>query len=264
MDGHNFKKQFGQNFLKFIPDSIKLVDSVKPLENDFVFEIGPGDGRVTEILVQTVLHVVAVEIDDELIPLLKYKFGEIPNFELLHQDVLQVDFESELKKREITTYKVIGSLPYNISKKIIQKFVELDLKPQIMALVLQKEVAQDYAAESPKSSFLHHYVSTIYDTKYISTIRKDKFFPEPKVDGGILQLRLRALPLVENNELRDFAKFLKNAYSSPRKKLIKALSNIYRNTDWHKIFEEEGLDENLRPAQLTTENFVKLWKSKQK
>jgi len=259
MTAHVFKKQFGQNFLKYASDSAKLVDSLDPSLEDYVFEIGPGDGRVTQILLRTVKEVIAVEIDSNLVTLLKEKFKADPSFEVIHKDILQIDLRKELDSRAIKGYKVIGSLPYNISKKIIQNFTEAELKPVRMSVILQKEVAQDYAAQPPKSSFLHHYVSALYHVKYAGTIKKDRFYPEPRVDGGILNFELRETPYIPYTDIRNYAKFLKNAYSSPRKKLQKVLSNIYKEINWSQIFQDLDIEENLRPAQLDTEQFVALW-----
>jgi len=257
MQTHEFKKYFGQNFLTSKKPIIRMVDLLD-VQDKTVIEIGPGDGRVTEeVLNKKPTQHIAIEIDHDLIPILENKFKNFPNFKLINQDFLQVNIQDFLEWKK---YRVISSLPYNISKPIIKIFLESMNKPEALCLILQKEVAQDYTVQAPKSTFLSIYSSIFYEVAYKGTIKKELFIPRPQVDGGIIYMRLREHPYLPNNEeYRTFARFLKSAFLTPRKKLSSVLKSVYKEIDWVKEFKNQGIDSNVRAAELDTEVFLKLF-----
>jgi len=248
---HNFKKQFGQNFLKSKQTIDKLISSLGIKPGDSVIEVGPGDGRVTEALLSTSAQVTAVEIDRDLMPLLEEKFASNEDLQLINQSIL--DFVPPKGK-----YKVVGSLPYNLSKKIIRKFIEEENKPEIMSFIIQKEVAQDYAANAPRGTFLSNFADIFYEVKYIGKVKKEYFVPKPRVDGGILQFTLKLEPEINPKDYEKFSKFLKNCFRQPRKKLSKVLKSIYKEKDWNTIFESTTIEPNARAANLTLEEFIEI------
>lgn len=252
---HNFKKQFGQNFLKNINFIIKIIEELGIEEGDKIIEVGPGDGRLTEYLVNEPIELRAIEIDEELIPILQSRFGHYKNFKLIHQDILKISKD----QFQIQSYKVTGNLPYNISKPIIKKFIEADEKPEIMVFTLQKEVAQDYASFGGKASFLSNLAQIFYEVKYISTIPKEFFVPKPKVDGGIIKFSKKTNPQIRSNQYRDFVKFLKNGFRSQRKQLKGVLKSIYKEIDWQEVFEKNNIKLTTRASELEYKDFVNLF-----
>ncbi|MFQ5493401.1 MAG: 16S rRNA (adenine(1518)-N(6)/adenine(1519)-N(6))-dimethyltransferase RsmA [Candidatus Dojkabacteria bacterium] len=251
---HDFKKQFGQNFLRDINAVLEFVNSSGVNGTDNILEIGPGDGAVTEFLIQQAKTVTSIEIDSALTFTLESAFGSNDNFKLINADILKFN-EEQFEHRE--NYKVIGSLPYNISKKIISKFLTSNSPPQSMTVIIQKEVAEDYSAEAPKSAFIANFASLYSDVKYLFPIPAHAFEPKPAVDGAVIQFTNIKPKHAEPLKLK---KLIKIGYSSPRKKLSSNLGNVGYNKavieDWLKA---QGLTESARAGELTLQNWIELY-----
>lgn len=253
---HKFKKALGQNFLRSDRFAIELVNTVAPEFDELIIEVGPGDGRVTRIALETGAQVVCIEVDYSLIPKLIAKFRDYENFELIHESVLDVDITEVLKQfPDIRNYKVIGSLPYNISKQIIRKFLTLEQPPSQMAFIVQEEVAKAYVAKPPKATFLSSWVQIFANAKKRLSIPKTQFFPTPKVNGAILELNPNT-NLDKNS--KAIAKVMKVGFTSPRK----TLRNNFLST-WHErteqldmMWEQVGLSEKARAAELEFNTWV--------
>ncbi|MBD3362497.1 ribosomal RNA small subunit methyltransferase A [Candidatus Dojkabacteria bacterium] len=256
---HDFKKKFGQNFIKNFKVIIDTLELLEMKESDTILEIGPGDGRFTEGIIPNVSQVDLVEIDSELVSFLKDKFSPALleqfncNIEIINEDILNFD----LKRYKGTSYKVFGSLPYNISKPIISKFVETNFKPKKCIFIIQKEVAEAYTAKPPKATFLSNYAHIFSDITYEFTVDKQYFHPRPKVHGAVIQIRPHCLEKIDNPV--NFSKFLKNAFRTPRKKLINTLKSIYKDTNWKTIFNNLKLHENLRSAEVEFKTWIKIY-----
>jgi 16S rRNA (adenine1518-N6/adenine1519-N6)-dimethyltransferase len=208
--------------------------------DDIVIEIGPGEGMVTQLLLESAAKlVISVEIDYQLVPKLIARFNEKQNFELVHQDVMRVNWNKidegfsfepnklawqELTKartagQPIKNLKFIGSLPYNISKFIIQNAIlEWPLASQ-MVFLIQEEVAINYVAQTPKSTFLSNWIRLFADVKKHKTVPASQFFPQPKVGGGILQISPKQLSESELAKVKADAKLVRVGFSTPRKTL---------------------------------------------
>jgi 16S rRNA (adenine1518-N6/adenine1519-N6)-dimethyltransferase len=225
---HTFKKQFGQNFLRGMRFAHEMVDILQLTPQDIIVEIGPGDGMVTKLLLESqAAMVIAIEVDYQLIPNLIKKFGESSKFELVNSDVLQVDFSSlskdfsnpaniEMWQTGKYNLKLVGSLPYNISKVIIRKALTEWPAIQNMAFIVQEEVAQDYVAKPPKGSWLSNWIRIFADIKKHHSIPASQFYPQPKVGGGILEITPHKTPLPERETL---AKLVRAGFLAPRKTL---------------------------------------------
>lgn len=249
---HIFKKQFGQNFFTNHSIAEDIVKMMNLSDEDTVVEIGPGDGRFSEKIVDKVKKLILIEIDSELIEFLKEKFIEKSNVEIINQDILKLDVQ-ELKT---INYKLYGSLPYNISKPIISKFLECESKPKQMLFIIQKEVAEDYAAVPPRGTFLGNYAQIFSEVNYRKTIGKNNFHPRPEVDGGLIELIPYETALFQNP--RELTKFIKNCFRTPRKNLYNNLRAVYKATDWKAAFEELQIDMNKRPAEVGPDAYSKL------
>lgn len=270
MNYTNYKKELGQNFIRDEDILDLFVKKINPEKDDLIIEIGPGDGALTERLVERCKKMISIEVDGELVTLLQTKFMENLNLKVTNKNVLDLNIEETIK--ELTygsnkyNIKIVGSLPYNISKKIIQKFIEFDYetipeikdnKPEIYFLI-QKEVAEDYTALSPKSSFISNYLQVYGSSEYILTIEKEMFEPEPKVDGGVIKITIgnkltkdMALP-----EKQKLIKFIHAGFASPRKTLLNNLRNIYYDTDKFKALKLKDL---IRPAEVEFKDWIKIY-----
>ena len=252
-DDHNFKKKFGQNFILDFNVIFTTLDLLQLNVHDKVLEIGPGDGRFTDVIIDQVEHLDLVEVDIELADYLAFKYEAYDNLTIHNMDIL----EYELTEYKDHSYKVFGALPYNISKPIISKFLESDIRPSKMVFITQYEVAEDYAAEAPKATFLSNYAHVFADVELKAKIDKHLFHPQPKVHGGVLEITPRKRPLVDDPE--RFTKFLKNGFRTPRKKLLNTLSSIYKDINWEDAMKELGLNNKIRAAEITFEDWKKLY-----
>ncbi|MDD3647646.1 MAG: 16S rRNA (adenine(1518)-N(6)/adenine(1519)-N(6))-dimethyltransferase RsmA [Candidatus Dojkabacteria bacterium] len=252
------KKELGQNFLTDRNFALKIIDAADLSMNDVAVEVGPGAGVLTQYLANEVGRLIAVEYDERFVHMLKNRFEEEKHVKIIGKDILTLDIKRVLIG--VKNYKVIGSLPYNISKRIIQKFLESDFPPASITVLIQKEVALDYCAKVPKASFLSNFIQIFGRAEYIETVPKEVFKPEPKVDGGIMNLRLdkNRFAIHKRNQMK---KFLKNGFMNPRKKLVKNLASIYKlqKRSLGDILNRFGLDENVRAGNLTFEQWESLF-----
>lgn len=262
---HNFKKKFGQNFLKHNRYAAIVAGSLKLDENSVVIEVGPGDGRLTAELLRTNAKVYSIEIDYDLLAKLIKRFSGNPKFEIINQDILTVKLEEILTEEDKSKpIFITGSLPYNISKKIIEKFLKYKFEINTgfnivrMSFIVQDEVAKDYVAKPPKSSFISNFVQVFAKIKKLQSIPASEFTPRPKVDGGILTFELKT-ELHKN--YNDLIKLIRIGFVAPRKKLIKNISNsnLYQDKDLKVVFEELGISENARPAELGFEQWEQVF-----
>lgn len=261
---HNFKKNFGQNFLRNFKFARKLVDTLDISQEDTVLEIGPGDGMVTELLLERSKKVICIEIDYDLIANLIRRFNEKSNFNIENEDILKINLFELFSKYEISgDLKVTGSLPYNISKKIIDNFLKLaaelqNKKSQVritkMSFIVQEEVAKDYVAQTPEATFLSNYVRLYSTPKKYETISANQFFPKPKVNGAILAFQVKENINLE--EILRISKVIRQGFSSPRKTLGNNLKSLVEDKD--ELFNKLQISQLLRPAQLTQEDWVKI------
>lgn len=260
---HNFKKQFGQNFLKNAKFARLMVDNLKLTPEDTVIEIGPGDGMVTKLLLDAGVKVIALEIDDDLIPKLSVKFAAYSNFQLVHLSILDANIEQILKENNASkSIKVVGSLPYNISKKIIDLFIRFNTKNveyrvKLCSFIVQEEVAKDYAAIAPKASFLSNYSRIFAKVRKLESIPNHMFFPMPKVNGGILKFEIKEeIPA----NYQDLHKLIRVGFSNPRKTLANNLksSGKYLLDNIEDIYSQIGFKSTIRPAEVEFEGWEKL------
>jgi len=257
MNEHNFKKQLGQNFLIDIESIIDFVDSANIKEGDEVLEIGPGDGAVSDQILQRKAQLTAVELDSDLIPTLRERFADYSNFNVINSDILNLDLNQLGLK---PGYILIGSLPYNISKQIINRFLKTSLRPSRMCFILQKEVAYDYAF---KGRFLNILANT-YSGKvtYIKTLPAHFFNPEPKVESAIIKFEELG-PRFEAPEA--LLKFVRIAFSAPRKILSKNLANAgFDKLQIELLLKKMGLSEKSRAGELGFQDWIELYKALKK
>ncbi len=231
------KKSLGQNFLKDKNVIKKIVSNLK--ENDYVLEVGPGTGQITNEILKKTKNLSVVEIDKELSQFIQNKY---PSITVYTENILNFKIDTYLDQFHTKNYKVIGALPYHISKDIISKFIKTDPRPTDMTFIVQKEVADKYLYEG---NLLHNTLK-IYanEIKSLGLVQKTKFYPIPKVESKIIYIcNLKKI----NTESYEFENFLKKAYMFPRKTLKNnkniASFEFYQKrpeelsyTDWQNLF----------------------------
>lgn len=252
------KKSLGQNFLNSPSALKKIVDAGQVIQSDTILEIGPGKGVLTRELLEKAGKVIAIEKDQELIPILEDKFKtEIKSKKLvlINDDALKVNLEDlGLKNGQ---FKLIANIPYYITGQIIRQFLENNPKPTLMVLMVQKEVAERIA-KSPKESILSLSVKAFGDPKYISTVPKTAFLPTPSVDSAILLINNISDKNFKNKEQeKRFFAILHAAFSQKRKM---AINNLKKNgsKNIEEIFQKLEIDKKARAEDIPLKKWLDL------
>jgi 16S rRNA (adenine1518-N6/adenine1519-N6)-dimethyltransferase len=251
------KKSLGQNFLTNY-DVIDHIVDVADIEDRVVLEIGPGEGVLTESLANTAKKVVAIELDDRLIPVLEKKFGDFDNVDIIHGDILHMNVMELVKKyAKDESYKVVANIPYYITAPIIRLFLELPAQPQEIILMVQKEVAQRLVAKPGGMSLLAVSAQYYADVEYLFSVPKEDFDPVPKVDSAIIKLKIKNEEL-KTDDAKNFFRIVKIGFSAKRKTLVNNLANGL-HIDKKKIEEDLinlGFNTNVRAQELSLNDWL--------
>ena len=251
------KKQFGQNFL-FDQNSVKkMIEAAQIGPDDIAVEVGPGVGNLTQELAKDAKEVIAIENDRSMLAILNDLFGGTPNVKIIDADILKFD-ENLLPK----DYKVVANLPFYLAAPAIRKFLESPNPPRSLALIVQKEVAQRIAAQPPQMSLLAVSVQFYAQAKIISYIKKDGFWPSPKVDSAIIDIVLRKV-IYDKQFVEIFFKVVRAGFSHPRKQLANNLSTELGmdRGQAEKLLEQNGIKPTARAETLTVEAWNNLARS---
>jgi len=251
------KKSFGQNWLVDETAVHKLVDSVELQKGERVLEIGPGTGVITKALIETGAEVTSVEFDHELIQPLHQEFGD--QIHLIEGDALALLPD----QYPISPYKLVSSIPYNITSDILKTFLTTSNPPVTMCLVVQKEVAERICAKPPQMSLLAVVCQLYAKCEYMHTIKAGAFRPIPKVDSAVVKLMRypNGHPDLGPLGTEQVIRIAKLGFSSKRKQLQKNLASLpldKRPSDLKKMFEDIGLSPDVRAENLTVDEWIKL------
>jgi 16S rRNA (adenine1518-N6/adenine1519-N6)-dimethyltransferase len=250
------KKSLGQNFLRDPHYLNRIADAAQIGPEDRVLEIGPGLGHLTAVLLNRAEKVLAIEVDDRLIPPLRKAFSACANFELLHADALEYDYGS-LKGR----WKVVANLPYYISTPIIQKLIVHRDKFISLTLMLQREVAERIAA--PPGGKEYGYLSVLVQFYTVPRMEfkvpPGAFTPSPEVDSVVTTLTLRGHPAVMVRDEAFFIRVIKAAFSQRRKTLRNSLKQLETPKDkMDAVLLGTGIDLGRRAETLSVNEFASL------
>ena len=250
------KKSLGQNFLKSIP-ALKMMCTQGELdENDIVVEIGPGKGALTEKLLEKVNKVIAIEKDRELIDILNERFQKEINDKkliLLNEDILKFN------PPENSKYKIIANIPYNITGAILKKFLSSSFHPDMMILLVQKEVAMRIVANDKKESILSLSVKAYGTPKYIMKVEKRFFSPSPKVDSAIIAIKnISNKNFLNKGEENSFFNIVKSGFAHKRKVLRKNLEEISTSDVIDRVYSELKINPKTRAEDLPLEIWIKI------
>lgn len=214
-------KGLGQNFLQDAIALEKIISAAEIQATDTVLEIGPGLGSLTRYLAAAAKAVVAVELDQHLLPPLKTVLALYGNVSLIHGDILELN-TSELVREK--NYLVVANIPYYITSAVIRHLLESETRPRRIVLTIQKEVAQRICEKPGDMSLLALSVQ-VYGKPHIAAyIPASAFIPSPNVDSAVLVIDIYPTPLIPADLLDRFFKLIKAGFSQKRKTLRNALS----------------------------------------
>ena len=260
-----FQKKFGQNFLIDAHVLDKIIAAAEITKDDFVLEIGPGIGTMTQYLAEAAREVTAVEIDRNLIPILHETLAEYDNVTILNQDVLKTDIAAIAREKNGgRPIKVVANLPYYITTPIIMGLLESQVPVDCIAVMVQKEVAQrmqagpgtkDYGALSLAVQY--------YAEPYIaSNVPPNCFIPRPNVGSAVIRLTRYQEPPVKVKDEKLLFALIRASFNQRRKTLVNGLKNSselpYGKEELLSALEKAGLPENIRGEALTLEQFAQL------
>ncbi|MBR5360853.1 MAG: 16S rRNA (adenine(1518)-N(6)/adenine(1519)-N(6))-dimethyltransferase RsmA [Lachnospiraceae bacterium] len=260
----NFRKQYGQNFL--IDEGVleDIIDKSGITEDDCVLEIGPGIGTLTQYLAEKARHVVAVEIDKALIPILADTLSDYDNVTVINEDILKVDITKLTEEYNSgRPIKVVANLPYYITTPIVMGLLEGDAPIKSITVMVQKEVAdrmqcgpgtKDYGALSLA-------VGYYADAKVILSVPPSCFMPQPKVGSSVIRLDIYDRPPVDAADPKYMFKIIRAGFNMRRKTLVNALLGGSLNLTREKIesaLTEMNLSPTIRGEALTLTQFAEL------
>ena len=257
----HFKKQFGQNFL--IDPSVleHILDYSEINKEDLVIEIGPGIGTLTEALCEKAGFVIAIEIDDKLIPILKDNLSEMDNFFLLHKDALKVDFQKLLSEHpEFSSVKVVANLPYYITTPILMSLLERKLSFRSITVMVQKEVALRMKAAPGTKDYGALSLAVQYYSKpeIVQEVPPHCFIPRPNVSSMVIHLQLHEKAPVSVKDPALLFKTITFSFMQRRKTLVNALSSGFHldKKDLQALLSSLSYSENVRGETLSLEDFA--------
>lgn len=261
----NFQKKFGQNFLIDIHVLDKIIDKAHITGEDFVLEIGPGIGTMTQYLCERAREVTAVEIDSHLIPILEETLGKYSNIEIIHGDILKLDIAKlALEKNGGRPIKVVANLPYYITTPIIMGLFESRIPMDSITVMVQKEVAERMQALPGSKDYGALTLAVQYYAKaeIVANVPPNCFIPRPKVGSAVIRLNRHEAPPVEVEDEKFMFKVIRASFNQRRKTLANGLNNagdIHLGKDEiKKCVQELGVSETIRGEALTLEQFARL------
>ena len=243
------KKKWGQNFLVDNNLLEKIINNVKIDSNENVLEIGPGQGALSEKLVGICNELHMVEIDRDLIAILK-QHNKLSQAEIINQDILKVD----LPALDIENPVVVGNIPYNITSPIVFWLIKYLASWNRAYLMVQKELAQRLTAKIGTKDYSRLTVMTslYFDIKICFLISPNVFLPKPKVQSAFIEIIKKENSSHHNINLKSFDQVLRMAFNQRRKMLRNSLSSL--NID----IKNCGIDFTERPEQLSVEDFIEI------
>ncbi|ANU52408.1 16S rRNA (adenine(1518)-N(6)/adenine(1519)-N(6))-dimethyltransferase RsmA [Limosilactobacillus reuteri] len=267
--GIRTKKSFGQNFLTDLNVLKNIVEAADITANDNVIEIGPGIGALTEQLAQAAGEVLALEIDQDLIPVLKEVLSPYDNVKVINQDVLQANLPELIKKEfkdPSRPIKVVANLPYYITSPILMNLLASPVEWATICVMMQKEVAQRLTAKPGTKQYGALTLAIEYQmqAKIAFDVSRKVFVPAPNVDSAIVVLTPRTNPLpVQPFDKQKLFGFIRGCFAHRRKSLWNNLQSVIGKDPAVKekmtaVLTQLDISPQIRPEKLTLEQFIEL------
>ncbi|RXT09132.1 16S rRNA (adenine(1518)-N(6)/adenine(1519)-N(6))-dimethyltransferase RsmA [Ammoniphilus sp. CFH 90114] len=264
--GFSFKKSLGQNFLI---DTNILHNIVKAAELDSskaVLEIGPGIGALTEHLARAAGRVVAIELDQRLLPILADTLDPYPNAQVIHGDVLKVDLKRLFAEKfnEFSKVSVVANLPYYVTSPILMRLLEEELPLENIVVMMQKEVAERIAAKPGGKEYGALSIMAQYyaEPEIAMIVPHSVFIPQPNVDSAVLKLAVREKPPVEVADRRVLFQVIKASFAQRRKTIFNNLMGSMFDREQREllldILQRAEIEPSRRGETLSIAEFAKL------
>ncbi|MFC1962067.1 16S rRNA (adenine(1518)-N(6)/adenine(1519)-N(6))-dimethyltransferase RsmA [Chloroflexota bacterium] len=252
------RKQLGQHFL--IDEDVLqfIVNAAELTPADNVIEVGAGLGVLTQELAQRAGRLFAIEMDDKLAKILQKTPASFPNTTIINENVLNIA-PSSLSATE--PYKVVANLPYYITSPVLRHFLEAKAKPQMILVMVQKEVAEVIAARAGQRSVLSISVQFYGRPEIVRYVPASAFYPAPEVDSALLKIAVYPEPIVAVSNVEGFFAIVRAGFTTPRKQIANSLSqglNIAKGEAQH-LLEQAGVAPQRRAETLTMEEWAKLY-----
>lgn len=269
LNKYNIKadKKLGQNFLISDDAVNRIIEKSEITKSDLVIEIGPGLGTLTKELLERAGKVICIELDTRMVKILNERFSLYDNFEIIHDDILKVDLKSIIKREKenqnMKEAKIVANLPYYITTPIIMKLLEEKLDLKTITVMVQKEVADRLTAVpgTKKSGAITYGVYYYAEAEEVLEVLPESFIPAPEVTSEVIQFKIRKEPPVFVGDDKKMFQIIKCAFTQRRKTLLNSLvnTNIFNSKEHgSKILKEVNLKENVRPEELTLEDFARI------
>ena len=251
---HKPRKRFGQNFLHDKMVIQRIINSINPRQDDHIIEIGPGEGALTELVLEKTGKLDVVELDRDLIPLLKIRFVVQDGLTIHQADALKFDF-CQLQQGS-KKLRIIGNLPYNISTPLLFHLFDNSHCIEDMHFMLQKEVVDRIVAQPGDSAYgrLSIMLNYFCQAEYIFTVKPGAFRPAPKVDSAIVRLVPHIAPPVDIIDFEAFSNLVNFSFTQRRK----TLRNILKGKLDIIQIEKLDIDPAIRPERLSLNDFARI------
>ena len=233
---------------------------------DTVIEVGPGLGILTRELAAKAGWVIAIELDDKLADALTQSLAGFDNVVIINRDILGVDPAWLLRDSSadippgLTSYKVVANLPYYITSPVIRHFLEAPVKPEVMVLMVQKEVAETIVAQPGRCSLLSIGVQFYGRPDILAYVPASSFYPEPEVDSAVLRIDVYPRPPADV-DTEGFFRLVRAGFTASRKQLLNSLAqglDLPKETV-RPLLESAGIDPRRRAETLTVQEWAQLW-----
>lgn len=260
----NVQKKYGQNFLIDANVLERIVKGARVTKEDVVLEIGPGIGTMTQYLAESAKKVVAVEIDEKLIPILEDTLSGYDNVRIIHKDILKLDIAALAEEENAARgFQVVANLPYYITTPIIMRLFEKKAPVESITVMVQKEVADRMQAEPGSRDYgaLSLAVQYYAEPEIVMEVSPNCFLPRPNVASSVIRLKKREKPPVETEEEHMFA-IIRASFNQRRKTLANGLKNApdlpYGREDVERALAQMELPPTVRGETLSLAQFARL------
>ncbi len=261
------RKGLGQHFL-IDEEVLGVILAAAELDSsDTVIEVGPGLGILTGELARQAGWVIAIELDNKLAAMLRKTLAPFDNVVIINEDILGTDPKVLLQEQApsfppaIKPYKVVANLPYYITSPVLRHFLEASVKPEIMIVMVQKEVAEAIVAEPGQRSVLSIGVQFYGKPGIISYVPARSFYPAPEVDSAILRIDVYRQPPVAVADEEGFFELVRAGFTASRKQVANSLAQGLGlpKTDVLVLLEKAGIVPQRRTETFTLEEWARLW-----
>ena len=256
------KKKFGQNFLKDEKILNEIVDVSECDKDTLVIEVGPGLGSLTEVLCKKAGFVLAYEIDNELIPILRENLKYYDNFDIINQDILEADINSDINKykKSFKNVYLVANLPYYITTPIILNTLSKTELITRYVMMMQKEVALRLTSKPKTKDYAAISIAIQYRgiAKTRINVPRTAFIPAPNVDSAVVRLDLYEEKKYFPKDEKLFFDLVKASFTQRRKTLVNNLGNKYPKGFIYQMLENNGFKQSIRAEELSIDDFIKL------